>query len=307
MNMKRGSEWPLHLQSCSYECHMTALAVASHPTNPGVALASGLLQIALPGNRQGEMDGLYDDADLYDLVAPPSADMERHYVQAAGGPEQRVLELACGSGRLTVPLAASGARVTGGDLSETMLARARQAVAEHGVDARFVTLDMRDFALGERFDAIVIGANSLMHLHTNNDFARAFSAIREHLAPGGRLFFDVFVPSAKLLSVPAGERQHLGSFTHSRLGVVTVEETIEYDPATQLSRADWYWSTPTHQDFRHTPLELRQIYPQELPLLLNLGGLRLEERFGDFDHGPLTAQSWRQVCTAVVAVQLQSK
>ena len=183
------------------------------------------------------MDSLYDDADLYDLVAPPDDAMERFYVEAAGGPGRRVLELACGSGRFTVPLAASGALVIGGDLSETMLSRARAAVAERGVSADFVQLDMRDFVLGRHFDAIIIAANSLMHLHTNADFARAFSAIRQHLAPGGRLLFDVFVPSTRLLSLPADQRQLLGTFAHPELGDVTIEETIAYDPITQVSRA----------------------------------------------------------------------
>ena len=247
------------------------------------------------------MDGLYDDADLYDLVAPADAAMERFYVEAAGGPGRRVLELACGSGRFTAPLAASGALVIGGDLSETMLSRARAAVAERGVSADFVQLDMRDFVLGRHFDAIIIAANSLMHLHTNADFARAFSAIRQHLAPGGRLLFDVFVPSARLLSLPADQRQLLGTFAHPELGDVTIEETIAYDPITQVSRADWYWSTADRKDFRHTPLELRQTFPQELPLLLASGGLRLMERYGDFDRSALTAQSWRQVCICTAA------
>jgi SAM-dependent methyltransferase len=247
------------------------------------------------------MDSLYDDADLYDLVAPADAAMERFYVEAAGGPGRRVLELACGSGRFTVPLAASGALVTGGDLSATMLERARAAVLDASVSADFIQLDMRDFALDRQFDAIVITANSLMHLHTSADFARAFSAIRQHLAPGGRLVFDVFVPSTRLLSLPAGQRELLGTFPHPRLGDVTIEETITYDPITQISRADWYWSTADRKDFRHTPLELRQIFPQELPLLVASGGLRLVERFGDFKRGPLTAQSWRQVCICAVA------
>lgn len=247
------------------------------------------------------MDSLYDDADLYDLVAPPDAAMERFYVEAAGGPGRRVLELACGSGRFTVPLAASGALVTGGDISETMLARARAVAAERGVSAEFLQLDMRDFVIGRHFDAIVIAANSLMHLHSSADFARAFSAIRQHLAPGGRLVFDVFVPSARLLSLPAGQRELLGVFPHPRLGDVTIEETIAYDPITQVGRADWYWSTADRKDFRHTPLELRQIFPQELPLLLASGGLRLVERFGDFGRGALTAESHRQVCVCAAA------
>jgi len=247
------------------------------------------------------MASLYDDADLYDLVAPADAAMERFYVETAGGPGRRVLELACGSGRFTAPLAESGALVIGGDLAEPMLTRARAAVAERGVSAEFVALDMRDFVLGRHFDAIVIAANSLMHLHSRADFARAFSTIRQHLAPGGRLLFDIFVPSARLLSLPAGERQLLGVFTHPRLGEITIEETIAYDPITQVMRTDWYWSSTGHRDFRHTPLELRQIYPQELPLLLEAGGLQLTERFGDFDGNPLAAESHRQVCICTVA------
>ena len=247
------------------------------------------------------MQSLYDDPELYDLVAPADAAMERFYVEAAGGPGRRVLELACGSGRFTVPLAASGALVIGGDLSQPMLARARAAAAERGVSAEFVTLDMRDFVLGRRFDAIVIAANSLVHLHDRDDFARAFSTIRQHLAPGGRLLFDVFVPSMRLLSLPEGQRELLGSFQHAQLGEVSIEETISYEPISQVMRTDWYWSTAERKDFRHTPLELRQIFPQELPLLLEAGGLRLVERFGDFDRSPLTAASHRQVCVSVAA------
>jgi SAM-dependent methyltransferase len=248
------------------------------------------------------MDSLYDDAELYDLVAPPHPTMQRFYVEAAGGPGRRVLDLACGSGRFTAPLAASGALVIGGDLSPSMLARARAAATERGVSAEFVVLDMRDFVLGRHFDAIVIAANSLMHLHSRADFARAFSAIRQHLAPGGRLLFDVFVPSARLLSLPAGQRERLGVFLHPRRGEISIEETISYDPISQVMRTDWYWSTAERKDFRHTPLELRQIFPEELPLLLEAGGLRLLERYGDFDRSPLTAASHRQVCVCAAMV-----
>ncbi len=246
------------------------------------------------------MQSLYDDAELYDLVLPPAPEMERFYVEAAGGPGSQVLELACGSGRFLVPLVASGAVATGGDLSETMLARAGTALAERGLDAELVHLDMRDFALPRQFDAIIIAANSLLHLHTHDDFARAFTAIRRHLVPGGRFVFDLFVPSARMLSRP-DERQPLGVFRHPRLGEITIEETIAYDPVTQVSISNWYWSTAADPNFRLTRLELRQIYPQELPLLLSLGGLRLEHRFGDFERSPFSADSHRQVCIAVAA------
>jgi SAM-dependent methyltransferase len=187
--------------------------------------------------------------------------------------------------------------VVGGDISESMLKRGREAASDKG-SVRFVHLDMRAFDLGRRFDTVVVAANSLMHLSTHEEFASTFSSIARHLAPGGRLLFDLYVPSLHLLSVPPNERQPIGVFSHPRLGEVTVEETITYDPATQISRADWYWSREGAADFRRTQLHLRQIFPQELPLLLQLGGLELAERYGDFDRRPFDGTSWRQVCVA---------
>lgn len=248
------------------------------------------------------MPGLYDDAELYDLVAPRDEVMEQFYVDAAGGPSRRVLELACGSGRFTLPLARSGALVTAGDLSTAMLERARLIARESAVDVDYIELDMRDFDLGQQFDAVVIAANSLMHLLAAEDLAGTFAAIRRHLAPGGIVVFDIFVPSARLLSLPPDDRQLLASFHHENLGAVKVEETITYNPVTQVSQADWYWSTPARPDFRHTTLHLRQIYPQELPLMLWRSGLELVSRFGDFERSPLDVQSWRQVCIAGVGV-----
>ncbi|UJW84371.1 class I SAM-dependent methyltransferase [Devosia sp. SL43] len=245
-------------------------------------------------------DDLYDQPELYDLVLPDDPDMEQFYVAAAGGAGRQVLDLACGTGRFTLPLARSGAVVTGGDLSETMLASARQRANAAGLTITFAALDMRDFDLGRRFDAVTIAANSLLHLTETSDILRFLAAVKRHLKPDGQLIFDIFVPSAWLLSRPHGERQHMGEFSHPELGVITIEETIAYDPVRQVSRADWYWSRPGHPDFRHTPLTMRQIYPQELPLLLERGGFRLVERFGGFDRSAFDATSMRQVCVCAL-------
>ncbi|GLQ12272.1 methyltransferase [Devosia yakushimensis] len=240
-------------------------------------------------------DDLYDRPELYDLVSPADPEMENFYVEEAGGPGRQVLELACGTGRLTLPLARSGADVTGGDLSQTMLATARQRANAEGLAPRLAQLDMRDFELGRRFDTIVVAANSLLHLTQTGNHLAFLAAAARHLQPDGRLIFDIFVPSAWILSRPSGERQLLGLFEHPELGEVRIEETIAYDPISQISHIDWYWSRPAESDFRHTRLEMRQIYPQELVLLLERGGFALVERFGGFDRRPLTPTSMRQV------------
>lgn len=69
--------------------------------------------------------------------------MQRHYLDLVGQPGSSVLDLACGTGRVTLPLAAAGARVAGGDLSEVMLAGATRAAQQRGIKAEFVRLDMR--------------------------------------------------------------------------------------------------------------------------------------------------------------------
>ena len=142
-------------------------------------------------------DSLYDRPDLFDLMHPPDPAMERFFVEEALVGGRRVLELACGSGRFTIPMALAGAAVTGGDLSTTMLERARGAAKERGAAVDFVELDMRNFDLDRRFDTIIVTTNSILHLHSAEDFAGFFGSVLRHLLPGGRLVFDAFVPNVK--------------------------------------------------------------------------------------------------------------
>lgn len=244
---------------------------------------------------------LYDRPDLYDLVMGSSPAMERFYAGMAR-PGARVLELACGSGRLTVPLAEAGAHVVGGDLSPAMLERALQAATARGAEIELVVLDMRDFDLGGRlFDAVILAANSVLHLSEPEEFAGLFRCVARHLAPGGRLIFDAFIPSLALLGSDPATRHLVGRFEDPALGSVTLEETISYDPITQVSDVTWYWSTDAEPDFWTCDLKMRQIFPREMPHLVALGGLRLVERFGDFGRGPLSAESHRQICVCAPA------
>ncbi|UPJ49079.1 class I SAM-dependent methyltransferase [Bradyrhizobium sp. 200] len=244
-----------------------------------------------------EQNSLYDRPDLYDLLAPSDPAVERFYVETACERGGRVLDLACGSGRLAIPLARSGLRVTGGDLSAKMLERARRSAEAQAVELDLVQLDMRNFDLsGRTFDTIIVAMNSVLHLHSPDDFTGFFRSVARHLSPKGRLVFDAFFPNVAMLSGDPDKRQLVGAIVHDTQGKIIVEETFRYDPLTQISHVDWYWSTSTMKDFLKTPLQMRNIFPQEMPLLVASGGLRLVERFGDFDRSPLVAGSVRQVC-----------
>ena len=63
----------------------------------------------------------------------------------------------------------------------------------------------------------------------------------------------------------------------------------------QVTRGTWFFSTEAEADFVVAPLEIRSIFPQELPLLLELGGLRIVDRFGDWSRTPFTADAALQI------------
>jgi SAM-dependent methyltransferase len=232
---------------------------------------------------------LYDAPDLYDLAMSPNPSAEAFYVDEARRRGGRVLTLACGSGRFAIPLARAGIEVVGLDVAPAMLERAKTKAQEALVEIEWVLGDMRNYDLEEKqFGLITIAANSLLHLHAAQDIVDCMRTAARHLAPHGALAFDIWCPSIALLARAQGKRYKVGNFVDTTMGV------------SQVQRATWYWSAQDRPDFLVGPLHLRQIFPQELPLLVEHAGLRLRERYGSFDRTALPGQD-RQVCVCELA------
>jgi SAM-dependent methyltransferase len=224
-----------------------------------------------------------------------------HYSNLARKHPGAVLELACGSGQLIVPVASMGLSATGLDQSSTMLLAAKRRATAAGTQVQFVEGDMRGFDLGRRFSLIFVARNSLRHLSEPDEFAAVFSSVRRHLEPHGILAFDVFNPDVRLLSRPSGERFFVMRKTSPLHGEVIVEATMDYDRHSQVNRATWYISTAENRDAWVMPLHLRSIFPQEMLALLAANGIHLMCRHGDFAGGRFTSTSASQVCQCRMA------
>ncbi len=240
----------------------------------------------------------YSDAQQYDRLfagGEPAVGFYRAEADRQGG---SVLELGSGTGHKLIPIAADGHPCTGLELSPAMLAEARRKADVRGVEVQWVPGDMRELDLGRTFDLVVIAANSLLHLHETDELVGCFRSVRRHLAPGGRLVLDVFTPSVRLLAQADGVRRRREdlSFVDPDRGVVHVDVAETYDADAQVTRGTWWFSTELEADFAVAPLEMRSIFPQELPVLLSLGGLRIVERFGDWSRTPFTSDSAVQIC-----------
>jgi SAM-dependent methyltransferase len=255
---------------------------------------------------------LYNYPELYDLLFPNAGDSasvqdesrrervlasERFYLEEAGKTCGRVLEMACGSGRLTIPIAQSGIETVGADLSKPMLDTGRAKARGAGVDVQFFEADMRSFDLPGKFSTILIPGNSLLHLFTLEDLTRCFRCVRRHLAPNGRLVFDVSKWDLAMLARDPSQRYPVLTVKD-----VTIEETATYDAAEQIRHFVWYCSKPGAPDFRVIEYSLRVIFPQELLLLLVTAGFQVDARYGEFTREQFTSASPRQVCVCSVSV-----
>lgn len=204
----------------------------------------------------------------------------------AGGP---VLELGCGTGRVLLPLAQAGARITGLDISQAMLARARAKVAAAGVSDRvsLIEADFRDFVLSESFRLAFVALNTFMHLTNPGDQARALAAIHRHLVPGGLLVLDLFNPHPELLENADGRLMHDFTRVGPEHGSISSRfHSQRLDPARQILEITFFYDEQAADGvLRRTtaPFELYYFTRREMELLLQATGYDVENVYGSYD------------------------
>lgn len=250
------------------------------------------------------MGDMYRWAEYYDLTQRGVAGDVEFYLDMARQADGEVLDLACGTGRISIPMAQAGLSVTGLDLSAEMLKRAQEKAEQQGVSDRLklVQGDMRSFDLQKSFSLIMIPFRSFLHLLHIQEQMKALSCIRKHLAPGGKLAFNVFVPKISHL-YEESERMSLRSTYRLETGEeVAMWDYTRYDHFQQLSEV-----TRTYE--RISPegvvlekvvgrFTLRYIFPAELHHLLRLNGFKVTQRYGSFAKAPFDASSSELIIVA---------
>jgi SAM-dependent methyltransferase len=257
----------------------------------------------------------WDSPELYELenADDPHFDLPFWHGLVERRAPRRMLELGCGTGRLTFPLAAAGLaadgefRLVGLDSSEAFLAHARAALAGQPATVtaavRLEAGDMRSFALDERFDLVTAPFNSLAYIHTREEQLACLRAARAHLAPGGTFAFDLLAPRFDYLA------EALHPFPPMRVdadiaapapGVERFTRSCvdRYDPSTQTLTSTLYYDVqrsggPVERHVRD--LDWHMYFPSELEGLLAAAGLEPLERRGGLNGEPLDAGARRYV------------
>jgi SAM-dependent methyltransferase len=248
--------------------------------------------MAEPG--AGELLARYYDLDL----AGEQADVDLYLAlaESAGGP---ILELAAGSGRVAVPLAAAGHTVTAVDNDRHMLARAdkrwqahRQTVDEDdGAAGRgrleLIEADITRLDLGRRFSLVILALNTLLMVGGRDAQLRTLRAMADHLAPAGRAVVDIWLPSPDDLAIYDGRLTLDWIRSDPDTGRrVAKQSSGEYDPATARARVTTFfdsWPAPAGDVLRVTREDdFRLVSASELEALLEAAGLRPLTSGGDY-------------------------
>ena len=231
----------------------------------------------------------------YDAFAPVYERWSTHmtedvplYVDLARESEEPIVELAVGTGRVAIPVAReTGRKVIGIDVSDGMLAVARERAEAEGVDVDLRQGDMRDLALDEPAALIYCPFRSLLHLPTWADRRQVFERVSASLKPGGRFAWNAFVFD------PAVAAERFAGIKFREDARVWVE--TEYVPAD--SRIDLtVWEREDRSDERK--VSLWWIGRSEWEGLIDVAGLDVDALYGDFDRRPFGEDSGEFVWVA---------
>jgi len=244
---------------------------------------------------------LYNDGAWYDALLGDQKDDIPFYIYRARQSQGPVLELACGTGRLTLPMAEAGAAITGLDLSPQMLAIARAKAEARHLDIDWVEADASRFDLKRTYSLILFPYNSMSHLHSPEAIQGMLACVKQHLAPRGHFILDVHNPNLALLNRRRDEIYPVEGLDPAPDGTVVVGEEINYDEPSQIYRIRWHYSQPADgAAARQDELNLRMFFPQELDALLRGAGFEIVEKFGDFEGGKFENGSHKQVVIAAI-------
>lgn len=248
----------------------------------------------------------------YDVIAPfydiehaqfdEDLDMYQNYAELSG-PGSPLLELACGSGRLLLPLAQEGYSLVGVDTSAPMLELARKNAQEAGVEQRIslVQQDMCSLHLGQTFHLAFCALGSFAHLTTRKAHRQALASIRAHMAPRGTFILDISNEDVRYMERLSNQVLHQGTWKYEEGKLLSHFVSPASSVSHHLLDLTHFYDVhiqggPVQRTTSTTHLYLFE--RGELELLLEEAGFTIKEVFGDYSMSSFTLESPRMIFIA---------
>ncbi|WP_349409863.1 class I SAM-dependent methyltransferase [Pseudalkalibacillus sp. SCS-8] len=240
----------------------------------------------------------YDDPVLYDKENDGYEEDITFLAKRAARAKGPIVDLACGTGRVTIPLAKHGHRLIGVDLHNGMLAEAERKSSASKLDIEWLEQDCCELDLNIKSPLIYMVGNSFQHFLTNEAQDAFLQSVQKHLTAEGIFIFGTRYPSEEELSDTSEEFWR--SYEDPEDGLrVDMFNTCTYHPLEQIQ----YNTTIRRKkddagtiiDERRADIQLRFVYPKEMERLLHYNGYEIVNSYGDWQENPLTNRSSQMI------------
>ncbi len=200
-----------------------------------------------------------------------------------------ILELACGTGRVSTPLSEKGFEVTGIDLSDSMLMAARQK----SQSVQWLQKDVRNFNLKRRFSLVAFPYDTFTHLYELDDVKSCLHCVRQHLEPNGHFIIDFKNPYYVFDALNAPSKKEIYSIFQDPHSGETVTATREdrYDAAEQIYHRILTFSWEKSGKIIQEPRTNRIYFPKEIEEILTENGFTVVEKFGNYQQAPFDSNT----------------
>ncbi|WP_411893701.1 class I SAM-dependent methyltransferase [Winogradskyella sp. A2] len=245
-------------------------------------------------NSKYRVGKLIYDANIYDGMNTNLDDLQFYKRWLPKDKDAKILELCCGTGRLTLPIRKKGYKITGVDFTASMLTQASAKALEEGLEIPFIQADMRTLDLPEKFDLIFIPFNSIHHLYKNEDLFKAFNAVKQHLKEDGLFILDCFNPNIQFIAEGGKELKEISSYITNDGREIVIKEKMHYESKTQVNRIDWHYFINGAFDSIQK-LDMRMFFPQELNSYIERCGFNIIHKFGSFEEEQFNDNSDKQI------------
>ncbi len=238
-----------------------------------------------------------EGARWYDMLSTGTPGDVKFYLREARKTKGKVLEVACGSGRIYLELLKAGVDAYGFDLSEGMLRILKDKASMRKLDAKVKKADMRNFAYPFKFDLIIVPYRAFLHMETRDDQKKCLRTIHKHLKKDGRLIINFFDPKLDIIV-----KRHVkwkDQIKNVGDNKARVRAFSDYDLLNQRIRTHWAVVNPRDgMPKNKLEITLCYIFPREFMNMLDLCGFSKWKLYGGFDYRPYTKHGQELVWVA---------
>lgn len=239
----------------------------------------------------------YEDPIIYDKENDDYTDEIPLLLKWASKSVGPIIDLACGTGRTTIPLAEKGYKMIGVDIHKGMLAAARRKTEKLHLPINWVEQDCTSLDLNVKSEFIYMVGNSFQHFLTNKDQDRLLSSVNKHLTQNGIFIFGTRFPSnEELLQSSTEEFWKSYQDNQKKVDVYTISN---YDPLNQIQHyitiRKYISDTGEVMDIKRTNIKLRYVFPKEMERLLKENGFEIIDVYKNWNEEPITNDSYQMV------------